>query len=224
MTVWLMAAMTLDGKLTGTDGGAPAFVSPLDRRRLMESRARADAVVVGARTVRREDLPAMVDGDDLLAARRAAGRAAQPAHVVVSGSLDLPVAGRVVGNAAQERLVATVSGAPAAARRALEERGVQVLVAGEAAVDAARLLAVLRARGLREVVVEGGGGTNALFLDAGVVDEIHVTIAPVVVGGRDVPTLVEGAGRPQQARLGLELIEAVPQPTGEVFARYRVRR
>jgi riboflavin biosynthesis pyrimidine reductase len=142
--------------------------------------------------------------------------------VVLSGGLDLPIAGRALGSTEQARVVATAARAPAERRAALEARGVEVLVCGEEQPEPARVVAALAARGWREIVVEGGGGVNAAFLDARLVDEMYVTIAPAILGGRTLPTLVDGPARAQAERLRLALVEATPQPTGEIFTRWRV--
>jgi len=222
MAIWIMAVTTIDGKLTGADGGGPRFGSALDHARLMRSRARADAVVLGAGTIRAEDRPPLLDDADARAARARAGRPPHPAMVVLSGSLDLPIAGRAFGSTEQTRVVATAASAPADRRAALEARGVKVIVCGEDAPEPGRVIVALAARGWRDVVVEGGGGVNAAFLEARQVDEIHLTIAPAILGGRSLPTLVDGAARRQGDRLQLALEEATPQPTGEIFTRWRV--
>ena len=216
-----MALVSVDGKLTGTDGGLPVFGSERDRARLLESRARADAVILGAGTVRQEDLAPRVS-DAQAKARITAGRSAQPAVVVVSRSLDLPLDGAVLGDGSAPRYIATTATASVEAKKRAEAAGIRIIVAGDKDVDPARVLQALAADGHNDVVVEGGGGINAAFLQAGVVDELYVTIAPALLGGAHAPTLMTGPGLAQDDRIRLDLVEATAQPTGEIFVRYRV--
>ena len=90
-------------------------------------------------------------------------------------------------------------------------------------MDAARLLDRLRARGVHRLLVEGGGETFARFLRCGLADEIHMTVCPLLVGGRGAPTLFDGVGFEPSPfpRMGLELCRREGE---EVYLRYRRRR
>jgi diaminohydroxyphosphoribosylaminopyrimidine deaminase/5-amino-6-(5-phosphoribosylamino)uracil reductase len=87
--------------------------------------------------------------------------------------------------------------APATRVADLEAAGAGVLRCptrnGRVAIDA--VLATLFAREVRAVLLEGGGEVHAAFLDAGLVDRVTLFVAPLLLGGRDAPSIVGGAGR-----------------------------
>ena len=200
--VILSAAASIDGRIAASprDSG---LSSDSDMRRVHRLRAACDAIVVGRRTV---------DSDDpLLTARPARGRGGRggrggpPLRIVISARAAVPPASRLVRTAPEiPTLVACSSAAPRRAVRLLRERSVEVLEAGSGgSVDLPALLGRLRARGLRTVLLEGGGETNWRFVRLGLVDEIRLAIAPIVIGGgagagRSVP-LVGGRGFPTVA-------------------------
>ncbi|MBX3465900.1 MAG: RibD family protein [Planctomycetes bacterium] len=217
--VVLVAASSLDGKLS-TVGRAPVtWTSRADRARLFERRDAADALLVGAATIRAED-PPLLPTPERRAARAAAGRAPNPLRVVVSRSLDLPVARALTPAPDAPVLVlgpAPGSGVPDERARALTARGLEILPVLGAPDDLARALEALAARGVREVACEGGGALNAAMLAQGLVDEVHLTVCPVLLGGAAAPTLVDGPGLPALARARLLECRAVGD---EVFLTY----
>lgn len=155
---------TLDGAAQGPDGLSGTINNAADKRVFDALRTRADCLVVGAGTLRAEeyDVPALP-------------------LVVVSRSADLPPTLR---DAPRGRvLMATVASSDglAAARSILGEEN--VLVLGDDEIDLARLKAELAGRGWTEQLCEGGPSLFADLLAAGVVDELCLTIVPVLTGG-----------------------------------------
>ena len=198
--VILSAAASIDGRIAASprDSG---LSSGSDLRRVHRLRAACDAIVVGRRTV---------DSDDpMLTARppRGAGlrgsRVHRPLRIVISARAAVPPGSRLVRTATDvPTLVACSRAAPRRAVRLLRDRSVEVLEAGAGrCVDLPALLGHLHARGLRTVLLEGGGETNWRFVRLGLVDEIRLAVAPIVIGGgggaaaggRSVP-LVGGRG------------------------------
>jgi riboflavin biosynthesis pyrimidine reductase len=109
---------------------------------------------------------------------------------------------------------------------ALRTAGVSYLFCGQETLDLRRLLAKLREKlGIRRLLVEGGGGINGAFLEAGLVDEISLLLAPTVDGSRGIPAVfdhdpVQGAG--VAGRLALSLSHCEQRQDGIVWLRYRV--
>ena len=221
---------TVDGK-AAVDGRSARIGGPLDRQVLRRIRAAADAVLNGAGTIRAEAFVARTAPDEA-ASRAARGLLPRLRHVVLTGSGDLPFDRRAMFRAEPPLPIIATS---AAARRDHPERfaalaGVaEIVVAGEAGeagderVDLPRLLALLRREhGVRRLAVEGGPLVNEAFFAAGLVDELFLTVASRVVGGRG-RTIVESAAEPFFDLARLELVSVAPTPA-ELFLRYRVAR
>ena len=220
--VLLHYALSADGKIATADRGWAALGSRRDRDHVDALRAAADAVLIGAGTVRSEDPPMRIASPERRAARRAAGRPEDPLRIVLSASLDLPLGGRFLAAGSARPLILTTTEAPTARRAALAPVA-DFLDAGRGRVDLAAALATLARRGIERLVVEGGGEVNAAFLEAGVVDEVHLTLCPLLLGGRLAPTPAGGEGftGPDAPRLRLLSCEAIDD---EIVCRYAVRR
>ena len=202
------AAVTLDGKVAAAGGDARWISSPESRRRAHELRAAADAVMVGAGTVRRDD--------PRLTARDAAGP--DPVRVVVSRGARLPLDALVFTTAREVPTVLLTTGdvAPKAAG-ALEAHGVELVRAR----DLRDGLATLAARGLVEIVLEGGPTLAGALLSDELIDRLVVFVAPLVLG-RGAPDLVALAA-PAAVAEGLALADVSWETTGrDAVCRARV--
>jgi len=170
------AAVTLDGKVAAA-GGDARWISCLDSRRAVHQlRATADAVMVGAGTVRRDDPE--------LTVRLSEGR--DPARVIVTHRGDPPADARVLGTARQTRTIVLAERADDAARRLLEARGVELIEMGEGGLRAG--LAALAERGLLDILCEGGPTLAGALLAQGLIDRVLLFVAPLIVG-RGAPDL-----------------------------------
>ncbi len=185
--------MSLDGKIASARRELPSFPSAADRRMMDRIRARADAVLIGAGTLRAADFPLRIRSKSLQRGRVDSGRSEQPLNILLSRSLDLPLEGRFFGAGDIRRLVVTTRGARASRLRSLAEKA-EVLALGRKAIPLPLLMRRLHARGIRELLLEGGGGTNFAFFLEGLVDEVYVTLCPVIIGGAASPTPVDGEG------------------------------
>ncbi len=218
-TVFCNYAATLDGKIAAADRSGAGFSSREDRRRMDAVRARADLIVAGAETVRRDDPPFHVRDAALTAAREAAGRSATPDLCVLSRGGRLDPGLKIFHQTRHRVLVATP--APFAAPPGARAEVVRLPMADPP--DIRRLLTELAARGYREILVEGGGRVNALFFEAGVVDEVYLTLCPVVLGGAAAPTPVDGLGLPDAVRARC-VLRSMDRAGDELFLHYRVKR
>ena len=201
--------VTADGGIAH-DGTSRTLQTPADQTAFHALRAVADAVVVGAGTARAEDYGPVRPRPDGAAWRARRGLPAQPPLVLVSRSLDLDPAARCFAGPA---VVVTC----AAARG--RDRFPDVVVAGDDEVDLAEAVRRLAARGLTRLLCEGGPRLLTAALGAGVVDELCLTLTPLLVG--TAPTLLTA---PQDPPVALDLAHLVDGGDGVLLARYRVRR
>jgi len=218
--VALNMVCTADGR-AAVAGRAAGIGSPTDRLLMRQLRAQADAVMVGAGTLRAEALTPTVPAS-YAAARLARGQSAQPLGVLVSNSGRLPLDRSFFTRADFARALIT-SAAGAAALAPAARAGLRVLIAGESAVDLAAALGALRAElGVRWLLCEGGPTLNHALLAAGLVDELFLTLAPKLAAGPG-PTIVEGAPFAPAAAPRLRLL-TVHADGDELYLRYRVVR
>ncbi len=175
---WLRAnfVATLDGSATGADGRSGTINTPPDNRVFALQRDLADAVLVGAGTVRAEGYERV---------RPSRRRRVPPALVVVSLSGRVPEGLRTPTEGRGGGLFVTC--AAAGVRRIARARSVlgsdAVVLAGDREVDLPAAVDGLAALGLRHLLCEGGPSLFSSALAAGVVDELALTLAPTLVGG-----------------------------------------
>ncbi|MHA7143114.1 pyrimidine reductase family protein [Arthrobacter sp. TmT3-37] len=174
-----------------TSGGLSAGLgNDGDQRIFTVLRRLADVVLVGAGTVRAEGYEGdLVDGD-ARAWRAARGLAGHPAIAVISGSLDLDPSSGFFRNAPVRPLVLTSRDAPAGRRAALGDVA-DVVDCGSDTVEARSVLAELGRRGLGKVLCEGGPAVLGSFTRADAVDELCLSISPLLAGG-DGPRISAG--------------------------------
>jgi riboflavin biosynthesis pyrimidine reductase len=206
-------AVALDGRSGGLGGDA-------DRVAFLRLRDACDAILVGAGTARAEDYGPPRQRGTRRETRVAAGLAPVPQLLVVTGSAALDPASRLLAATGDpdvpRPVVVTHRGAPTDAVSAL--RAVtEVVEFGATSVDLAAVLRWCVERGWRRVLCEGGPSLNGALLDAGLVDEVLLTVAPTLVAG--------AAGRivrtDSEVPTPLELRE-LHEYEGELLVRYRV--
>lgn len=215
------AAVSIDGKLAPASRRKVRLGSDRDRARMDRLRAGADAILIGAGTLRAEDPPLQVRTPAGRSTRKKERRAGPLLEILVSRTLRIPPTSRFLRDDGIPRLIVAPASAPAGALARLRAR-CEVWTVGRAQVEAAPLLQRLGRRGVRRLLVEGGGEVFALFFEAGLVDEIHLTVTSFLIGGRTAPTLFDGAGvaGPDLPRLSLDLCRREGE---EAYLRYRRR-
>jgi 2,5-diamino-6-(ribosylamino)-4(3H)-pyrimidinone 5'-phosphate reductase len=220
--VYVNMAMTVDGKITSASREYPAFASDRDRLSMDRLRAEADAIVIGAGTLRADDPPMNIRDHEMLDYRRSLGKPDDIPIVVVSAGLDLDPGSRFFRPSGPTRIIATVEDAPLDRVRRLEQLA-EVWKLGRGRVDLAAMLSKLREHGVERLLVEGGGRLNWAFVAADLVDELYVTVAPALLGGQSAPTLVDGDGYSMDSRVRLALL-SVDRHGDELYCRYEVKR
>lgn len=203
--VSIRTAMSLDGKIATTVGERHYISGAEAEAHLQGLRATYDAVMVGINSVLQDD----PDPDCTLP------RCRNPLRIVIDSMARTPVTARVLGKPGTGLLrpmtiVAVTKYAPEERVRALQAAGAEVLVVSEVGdrlephVDLNKLMQVLGRRGLTSVLIEGGSNLNAAALQAGIVDKLFLTVAPIILGGL-APTPVAG--------MGVTFIEEAPRLT-----------
>ncbi|MFB6850256.1 dihydrofolate reductase family protein [Streptomyces sp. NPDC056373] len=197
--VLLSAAVSLDGYLDDTGPDRLLLSSPADFDRVDEVRADADAILIGAGTIRADNPRLLVNSEQRRSARTAAGKPEYPLKVTVSGSGDLDPDARFWHTGGEKVLYTTDQGADRA--RALR-LATDVVPLG-ADLDWRRLLTHLHdVRGVGRLMVEGGGLIHTQLLTQGLADELQLVLAPLFVGDPRAPRLF-GPGGYQGGRLRL---------------------
>ena len=207
-------AMTVDGKAT-LHGRSGKIGSDKDTEMLVCLRTRVDAVMIGGGTMRAERYGRPIADPGKRGRRERRGFSQDPLLVIVSGRLDIPWDAPVFADRGARVLIFTTSDAEPPESVA-EVR----VVRHEGSVDLGEALGYLRARrGVRALLCEGGPRLHAQLIDAALVDELFITRAPKLAGGRGPGLAV---GLPELER-PLELVWLLDE-NGELFARYQVPR
>ncbi|WIV56631.1 MULTISPECIES: pyrimidine reductase family protein [Amycolatopsis] len=184
-----------------------------DRRVFLLGRDLADVILVGAGTARAEDYRGVVAGPKRLERRRRLGFTGVPPIAVVTRTADLDPASRLFTETAVPPIVVTTERADTAA---LEAAGAEVLRAGETDVDVPRVLDLLAARGLRRIACEGGPRLFAQLVEADRVDQLCLTVAPMLVAGPASRIAAGPVAVPRRLALASILVE-----DGFTLLRYR---
>jgi riboflavin biosynthesis pyrimidine reductase len=205
---------SVDGAVE-VEGHSGGLSSEMDRQVFFVLRGYADAVMVGAGTLRHEGYGPVRSVEPALSWRRSQALPDHPTLVVVSESLHLDPGARVFAEAPVRPVVLT-NGASRAERRNRLAPVADVIPVGDTTTDLAAGLAELRRRGLGQILCEGGPHLFGSLLIAGLVDELCLTISPMLVGagpGR----IITGEGLSKPA--GMRLVHAIAVGD-EILTRY----
>jgi 2,5-diamino-6-(ribosylamino)-4(3H)-pyrimidinone 5'-phosphate reductase len=221
MKVILNSAMTVDGKIS-TSNGDSKISSREDLVRVHKLRASVDAIVVGISTI--------LADDPRLTVRLVKGN--NPVRVVVDSRGRIPLDSQIMRTAPRVKtIIAVTDQAPEEKILKLREMSAQVLVISEGkkgqsaavphGVNLKLLFRKLEKMGMEKILVEGGGELNWSLLHLWLVDEMTITIAPKIAGGRLATTLVEGDGFDEIAQsIKLQLKKVERKKNGELVLRY----
>ena len=182
--VILNSAMTLDGKIA-TKTGSSEISGKEDIVRVHELRKDVDAIMVGINTV-------ITDDPKLTVHKIPAKREDNPLRVVVDSKARTPISSRIL-NADASTIIAVTESASSARIKELNEIA-EVLICGKNSVDLDDLMIKLGLRCVETLMLEGGSTLNYSMLISGLVSEMRVCIAPMIAGGKEAKTLVDGMG------------------------------
>jgi diaminohydroxyphosphoribosylaminopyrimidine deaminase/5-amino-6-(5-phosphoribosylamino)uracil reductase len=189
--VTLKAAATLDGKTASRSGDSKWISGEASREMVHRMRGEADAVMVGAGTLRADD-PA-------LTCRLAESeKIKDPLRVALDPDLILSIDSKLARQAVDGKTVVfTLESAPEDKAEALRSAGCRVIELppdGAGRLDLRKAMFELAGMGVLSVLLEGGGTVNASMIEAGLVDRVAVFVAPKLLGGADSKTFFDGAG------------------------------
>jgi riboflavin biosynthesis pyrimidine reductase len=215
--VRLNMIVSVDGG-TSWNGVSGALGGPADKALFSVLRSMADVVLVASATMRGEQYGPVVLGSKIQDARRQRGQTPVPPIAVVSRTCQFDWNTPFFTAGSERPIVLTVSSAAEADRTRAAEVA-EVIIAGEDDVDLARAVAELGSRGAKSVLAEGGPTLNGQLARAGLLDELCVTLSPLLASG-DAKRII--AGSTLDTLEPLELC-SICEEDNYVFLRYRPR-
>ena len=178
------AAITLDGKLASRNGDSK-LSSKIDKIRVHKLRSKVDAILIGKNTVKIDD--------PLLSVHNIKKK--NPIRIILDSNATISTSSRILKTCSKIPTVIVVTKkAQKKNLQKLEKFPVQIVVCGNNTVSIKKLLVTLKKKGIKNILVEGGGTTNWAFVKENLVDEAIITITPYLVGGMTATTLVDGDG------------------------------
>ncbi len=181
--VILNAAMSIDGKIATREGNI-GLSSKSDLLRVHKLRSSVDAIIVGKKTVEIDN--------PLLSVRLIKGR--NPIRIVLDPKGDISKNSKLIKTAKKIPTMLIVSEEAPKKTENLSYFGVEVIRCGKNKINLKRLMKILWKKGIRKVLVEGGGATNWYFFYEKLVDEFSITVTPYILGGASTVSFVGGHG------------------------------
>lgn len=220
---FINAAMSADGKISTYKRKQVRISGKNDFERVDHLRAGADAVMVGIGTVLADDPSLTVKSRDLRRNRKERNRCENPARIVVDSMARTPIDADIFKKGEGERMIAVSETAPADRVEKLKKKA-RIITAGRDRVDLVALMSRLKELGIGTLMVEGGATLNWSLISQGLVDEVFTYIGALFLGGKDAPTLVDGAGFADNTdATGLELVSLEQMDNG-VLIRWRIAK
>ncbi|MFX1425805.1 MAG: RibD family protein [Promethearchaeota archaeon] len=182
----LSAAMTIDGKIASRSGD-PELSDEEDWKEIHKLRSQVDAIMVGKGTILKDNPKLHIKFFDHKGYYR----------IVIDSTLSIPIESNVISFQPEiyQTIICTTENVPINKIRRFEAHKVKILQSGKGAqVDLRNLMPLLKAIGINTILLEGGGNLNWSFIRNDLIDEIRLTVAPWIVGGKKAISLVEGVG------------------------------
>lgn len=215
-------AMTADGKITTRALSPVDFTSRTDKLHLLRQRSVGDAVLIGRGTLARDNVRLGLPDPKLRAEREARGQAPYPLRVLISNEGRFDPALNIFQTDFSRIVIFSTTRMPRKLQKALREKAT-LRLSDAPAVDLGWMLEQLRSEyNVRTVACEGGAELFRSLVELKLVDQLNLTIAPHIFGGKDAPTLTGRSTTFLPASVHCSLIEM--QVTGEeCFLQYRLR-
>ena len=216
----VVLAMTADGKISDYQSSAARFGSGRDRSHLEQQVSLADGVLFGAGTLRAYGTTLTVKDPILLQERIERSQSPQPVQIVVSASANLNSQWRFFQQPGSRWLLTTDKSSFWQKDRSCFERVLSCSAKGDPSIDWSKAFIQFKKLGIDKLAIRGGAELVASLLAVDLVDELWLTICPLILGGQ-APTPVGGMGWLQSQAKQLKLLE-VKQIEEEVFLHYQV--
>jgi 5-amino-6-(5-phosphoribosylamino)uracil reductase len=213
----VILAMSADGKIADKARSAARFSSSRDRVHLEAQIAQADAVLFGAGTLRAYHTSLPITAPQLLAQRARAEKPPQPIHIVCSPSANLDAGWRFFTQPIPRWLLTT----PENALPWQETNDFAAIVTADTPFNWQTILEQLTSFGIQRLAILGGGQLIGALMADDLIDELWLTVCPVILGGETAPTPVAGTGFLAKTAKSLELM-TVETVDGEIFLHYQV--
>ncbi|MBY9019661.1 MAG: 2,5-diamino-6-(ribosylamino)-4(3H)-pyrimidinone 5'-phosphate reductase [Candidatus Lokiarchaeota archaeon] len=182
----LNAAMTIDGKIASSTGD-PEISDEDDWKAVHKIRTEVDAIMVGKCSIILDNPKLHIKFFEHKGYYR----------IILDSTLSLPIESNVVKYKPEiyPTIICTTENASLERIRKFESNNIEIIKSGTGSrVDIIKLLPILYKKGIKRILLEGGGNLNWSFIKENLVDEIRILIAPWIVGGKDAISLVEGEG------------------------------
>ena len=187
LKVIINSAMTLDGKISSYTGNS-RISSKKDLVRVHKLRSKVDAIVVGKNTV-------LIDNPMLTVRFIRRNNRSCPTRIIIDSYGRIPLDSKILKTAGTIKTIIVVTKqASKDTVEKIKKLGAHVIIIGSKLINLKKLFNMLYNMGYRKILIEGGGELNWSCLHDGIVNELIITIAPIVLGGRNAITLVEGRG------------------------------
>jgi 2,5-diamino-6-(ribosylamino)-4(3H)-pyrimidinone 5'-phosphate reductase len=217
MQIIVNSAMTVDGKIA-THQGDSAISSKDDLIRVHKLRDSVDGIIVGISTV-------LADNPRLtIRLGRKRPKERHLTRIIIDSTGRIPIDSQILRTASKiKTIIAVTKLAHMNVIRKIKKTGAIVIVAGTHTVDLKKVVWTVQRMGIKKILVEGGGEINWSLFRLGIVNELIVTMAPRIVGGRRAITLVEGEGYSRVSQgIKWQLKKVRIQNSGEVVLHYKL--
>lgn len=218
----VILAMSADGKITDFKRSPAKFGSPADQAHLEKQVAQSDGVMLGAGTLRADGIALSIINPELLEQRKQQGKSQQPIQIVCSRSGVIDPQLDFFHQPVSRWLITTKIGSQKWQGSSEFER-ILVVETSTGEIDWIKAFEQLTKLGMRDIAIVGGGELVASLLLFDLVDEIWLTVCPLIFGGSTSPTPVGGQGflSSEAPRLNLLSVETIDQ---EIFLHYCIQR
>jgi len=220
--VFINVAMTADGKIAPANRHFQPFAGARDQRYLLELRATADAVMSGARTIDLDRVKLGPGPERYRRLRLRRGLAEFNLRVIVSGAGTIDPQAEIFKHRFSPIIILTTGRIAKSRLARLRSLADDVKICGATEVDFSEACRWLRKKWkVKRLLCEGGGELNGALFQAGLVNEVHTTLCPILLGGRDAPTMADGAGVTKLADAARFRLASMKRSGAEMFLVYQ---